>query len=51
MYKIIISIMVFIIIFKDVLESNTKFESYHTLHIPFIIKFWIFTEILKNLLR
>jgi len=36
--------MVFIIFFKDILEPNT-------LHIPFIIKFWIFTEILKNLLR
>jgi hypothetical protein len=61
MYKIIISIMV-IIFFKDILEpntfsikeqnyNNTKFELCHSLHIPFIIKFWIFTEILKNLLR
>ena len=54
MYKIIISIMVFIIFFKDVLEPNTysiKEQINNTLHIPFIIKFWIFTEILKNLLR
>ena len=47
--------MVFIIFFKDILEPNTysikEQINNNTLQIPFIIKFWIFTEILKNLLR
>jgi len=61
MYKIIIVIIIFII-YKDILEPNTynikeyynnstNIELCHSLNIPFIVKFWIFTEIFKNILR